>query len=58
MLRRPVNVSFSGGEKKRAETRMILLEPVASDDRLRAHIDALESSQRVNQLRSKDRASL
>jgi Fe-S cluster assembly ATP-binding protein len=60
MLRRPVNVGFSGGEKKRAETlQMMLLEPkvcILDETDSGLDIDALKVvSNGVNQLRSKDR---
>ena len=63
MLKRPVNVGFSGGEKKRSEIlQMAMLEPVLcvldeTDSGL--DIDALRTvSEGVNALRSKDRAFL
>ena len=63
MLRRPVNVGFSGGEKKRNEIlQMALLEPVLAvldetDSGL--DIDALKVvADGVNRLRSPDRAML
>jgi Fe-S cluster assembly ATP-binding protein len=60
MLRRPVNVGFSGGEKKRAETlQMMLLQPklcILDETDSGLDIDALRIvSNGVNQLRSKDR---
>ena len=61
MLKRPLNVGFSGGEKKRAEIlQMALLEPKAAvldetDSGL--DIDALRVvSEGVNELRAPDRA--
>src|SRR5262249_59696913 len=63
MLRRPVNVGFSGGEKKRNETlQMALLEPVLcvldeTDSGL--DIDALKIvANGVNQLRSSERGMI
>jgi Fe-S cluster assembly ATP-binding protein len=63
MLRRPVNVGFSGGEKKRNEIlQMALLEPVLAvldetDSGL--DIDALKVvAEGVNRLRSPDRAMI
>jgi Fe-S cluster assembly ATP-binding protein len=61
MLRRPVNVSFSGGEKKRNEIlQMALLEPrlcVLDETDSGLDIDALKIVARgVNQLRSPQRA--
>src|ERR1700740_192660 len=63
MLRRPVNVGFSGGEKKRKEIlQMALLEPVLAvldetDSGL--DIDALRVvADGVNRLRSPDRAMI
>ncbi|MGR7995465.1 MULTISPECIES: Fe-S cluster assembly ATPase SufC [unclassified Xanthobacter] len=63
MLKRPVNVGFSGGEKKRNETlQMMLLEPFLSildeaDSGL--DIDALKVvSNGVNAMRSPDRSFL
>jgi Fe-S cluster assembly ATP-binding protein len=63
MLRRPVNVGFSGGEKKRAETlQMALLEPhlcVLDETDSGLDIDALRIvSEGVNQLRSPERSFL
>jgi Fe-S cluster assembly ATP-binding protein len=60
MLKRPVNVGFSGGEKKRAETlQMMLLEPklcILDETDSGLDIDALKVvANGVNQLRSKDR---
>ncbi len=61
MLKRPVNVGFSGGEKKRSEIlQMALLEPtlcVLDETDSGLDIDALKVvSDGVNALRSKDRA--
>jgi Fe-S cluster assembly ATP-binding protein len=61
MLRRPLNVGFSGGEKKRAEIlQMKLLEPklcVMDETDSGLDIDALKIvSDGVNALRSPDRA--
>jgi len=61
MLRRGVNVGFSGGEKKRNEIlQMALLEPrlcVLDETDSGLDIDALKVvSERVNRLRSPDRA--
>jgi Fe-S cluster assembly ATP-binding protein len=61
MLRRPVNVGFSGGEKKRNEIlQMALLEPklaVLDETDSGLDIDALKVvSEGVNRLRSPDRA--
>lgn len=63
MLKRPVNVGFSGGEKKRSEIlQMALLEPtlcVLDETDSGLDIDALRIvSDGVNALRSKDRAYL
>jgi Fe-S cluster assembly ATP-binding protein len=56
MLKRPVNVGFSGGEKKRAEIlQMAVLEPTLSG----LDIDALKIvADGVNALRGPDRAML
>ncbi len=61
MLRRPLNVGFSGGEKKRNETlQMVLLEPllcVLDETDSGLDIDALKVvANGVNQLRSSERA--
>jgi Fe-S cluster assembly ATP-binding protein len=61
MLRRPLNVGFSGGEKKRNETlQMVLLEPrlcVLDETDSGLDIDALKVvSDGVNRLRSPKRA--
>jgi Fe-S cluster assembly ATP-binding protein len=61
MLRRPVNVGFSGGEKKRNEIlQMALLEPrlaVLDETDSGLDIDALKVvAEGVNRLRSPDRA--
>ena len=61
MLRRPLNVGFSGGEKKRAEIlQMSLLEPklcVLDETDSGLDIDALKIvADGVNRLRSPDRA--
>jgi Fe-S cluster assembly ATP-binding protein len=63
MLKRPVNVGFSGGEKKRNETlQMTLLEPrlcVLDETDSGLDIDALKVvADGVNRLRSKDRAMI
>jgi Fe-S cluster assembly ATP-binding protein len=63
MLKRPVNVGFSGGEKKRSEIlQMALLEPalcVLDETDSGLDIDAVRIvSEGVNVLRSKDRAML
>jgi Fe-S cluster assembly ATP-binding protein len=63
MLRRPLNVGFSGGEKKRNEIlQMALLEPglcVLDETDSGLDIDALRIvSDGVNALRSKERAML
>ena len=63
MLKRPLNVGFSGGEKKRAEIlQMALLEPraaVMDETDSGLDIDALRVvSDGVNALRSPDRAFL
>jgi Fe-S cluster assembly ATP-binding protein len=61
MLKRPVNVGFSGGEKKRSEIlQMALLEPalcVLDETDSGLDIDAVRIvSEGVNALRSRDRA--
>jgi len=61
MLRRPLNVGFSGGEKKRMEVlQMVLLEPkvaILDETDSGLDIDALRIvAQGVNALRSPDRA--
>ena len=63
MLKRPVNVGFSGGEKKRSEVlQMALLEPtlcVLDETDSGLDIDAMKIvSDGVNALRSPDRAML
>jgi Fe-S cluster assembly ATP-binding protein len=63
MLRRPLNVGFSGGEKKRMEIlQMALLEPrfgILDETDSGLDIDALRIvAQGVNGLRSKDRGFL
>jgi Fe-S cluster assembly ATP-binding protein len=63
MLRRPVNVGFSGGEKKRNEIlQMALLEPrlaVLDETDSGLDIDALKVvAEGVNRLRSPDRAMI
>ena len=63
MLKRPVNVGFSGGEKKRSETlQMALLEPslcVLDETDSGLDIDALKVvAAGVNALRSPERAML
>src|SRR5690606_41516886 len=61
MLKRPLNVGFSGGEKKRAEIlQMMLLEPslcVLDETDSGLDIDALRIvAEGVNAMRSPDRA--
>jgi Fe-S cluster assembly ATP-binding protein len=63
MLKRPLNVGFSGGEKKRMEIlQMALLEPsllILDETDSGLDIDALRIvSEGVNALRSPDRAML
>jgi Fe-S cluster assembly ATP-binding protein len=63
MLRRPLNVGFSGGEKKRAETlQMALLQPrlcVLDETDSGLDIDALRIvADGVNRLRSPDRGMI
>lgn len=63
MMKRPVNVGFSGGEKKRAEVlQMAMLEPklcILDETDSGLDIDALKIvADGVNALRSKDRAML
>ena len=63
MLKRPLNVGFSGGEKKRAEIlQMALLEPklcIMDETDSGLDIDALKIvSDGVNALRSEDRSFL
>jgi Fe-S cluster assembly ATP-binding protein len=63
MLRRPLNVGFSGGEKKRMEIlQMVLLEPrlaILDETDSGLDIDALRIvAEGVNALRDKDRAFL
>jgi len=63
MLRRPLNVGFSGGEKKRNETlQMALLEPqlcVLDETDSGLDIDALKVvANGVNQLRSPERGMI
>jgi Fe-S cluster assembly ATP-binding protein len=63
MLRRPLNVGFSGGEKKRNETlQMALLEPllcVLDETDSGLDIDALKIvANGVNQLRSSERGMI
>ena len=63
ILKRPLNVGFSGGEKKRMEIlQMAALEPtlcVLDETDSGLDIDAVRVvSQGVNKLRSKDRAML
>jgi Fe-S cluster assembly ATP-binding protein len=63
MIKRPLNVGFSGGEKKRAEVlQMTMLEPrvaILDETDSGLDIDALKVvSEGVNSLRSPDRAFL
>jgi Fe-S cluster assembly ATP-binding protein len=63
MLRRPLNVGFSGGEKKRNETlQMVLLQPqlcVLDETDSGLDIDALKVvANGVNQLRSPERGMI
>jgi Fe-S cluster assembly ATP-binding protein len=63
MLKRPVNVGFSGGEKKRLEIyQMMMLEPrfmVLDETDSGLDIDALRTvAEGVNALRSADRGML
>ena len=63
MLKRPVNVGFSGGEKKRAEIlQMAVLEPslcILDETDSGLDIDALKVvAEGVNALRSPDRAMI
>ena len=63
ILKRPLNVGFSGGEKKRMEIlQMAMLEPtlcVLDETDSGLDIDAMRIvSEGVNKLRSKDRAML
>jgi len=63
MLKRPLNVGFSGGEKKRAETlQMALLEPslaVLDETDSGLDVDAMRVvAEGVNALRAPDRAML
>ena len=63
MLKRPVNVGFSGGEKKRLEIfQMMMLEPrfaILDETDSGLDIDALKTvSDGVNALRSPDRGML
>ena len=63
MLRRPLNVGFSGGEKKRAEIlQMALLEPnlcILDETDSGLDIDALKIvADGVNALKSPDRATI
>ncbi len=63
MLKRPVNVGFSGGEKKRLEIfQMMMLEPkflILDETDSGLDIDALKTvSDGVNELRSPDRGML
>jgi Fe-S cluster assembly ATP-binding protein len=63
MIRRPLNVGFSGGEKKRAEVlQMTMLEPrvaILDETDSGLDIDALKVvADGVNSLRSEDRAFL
>ncbi len=62
MLKRPLNVGFSGGEKKRAEIlQMALLEPklcVLDETDSGLDIDAKIVADGVNALKSPDRATV
>ena len=63
MLKRPVNVGFSGGEKKRLEIfQMMMLEPkflILDETDSGLDIDALKTvAEGVNELRSPDRGML
>jgi Fe-S cluster assembly ATP-binding protein len=63
MLRRPLNVGFSGGEKKRMEVlQMLMLEPslaVLDETDSGLDIDAIRIvAEGANRLRAKDRAQL
>lgn len=63
MLKRPINVGFSGGEKKRMEAlQMAILEPrmvIMDETDSGLDIDALRIvAENVNRLRSKDRSFL
>ena len=63
MLKRPLNVGFSGGEKKRAEIlQMAIFEPslcVMDETDSGLDIDALKIvSEGVNKLRAPDRSTI